>query len=164
MTRAVAFLAALLAGCGPSPSSYLRVERGELATDGVVIDDRDGRFRIVEGRSFDTPFWSYDCPALPTSENFDLGRRLGAQPVRVRHPAFDGELHGLLAFCMLHPDERGPVSREYQLVVPDEYVHETEGGRVSVVYEQTSVRRRFADGTYNLPAWILWLARRPFDR
>ena len=162
---ALALASLALPGCGggrPSPDAFRRVPRAELGTAGVVIEDVGGAFTITSDGSFETPFWSHDCPARATTDNYQLGYRLGARPVRVHHPSFPGvTIHGLLAFCMVHPNEHGPVSRSYALQVPDEYVYETEDGRVSVVYEPTSVGETYGDGWTEYPAWILWLSRRP---
>lgn len=151
--------------CGsgrPSPDEFVRVPHGEITTPGVVIEDEADRFRLVAGSPFRTPFWSYDCPAHPTIENHAFAERLGAQRVRVFHPSY-GWLHGLLSLCMVHPISAGPVRRSYAIQVPDSYVADTEGDRVSMVWEPTDVSEGFADGRWALPGWILWLSRRPFS-
>lgn len=157
-------MALLASGCGGvSPELWLRPDEGSLATPGVIIEGEERSFRIVAGRPFRTPFWSYDCPAAPTTRNHELAERLGAQRVRVTHPAVSEPLYGILAFCHVHPDVQGPTRRSYQLHVPDERVAQTEGGRVAFVAETTGHMRTYGDGAHNLPAWILWISRRPLS-
>ncbi|MBN4050207.1 hypothetical protein JYT28_00465 [Desulfobulbus sp. AH-315-M07] len=157
--------------CGASPSSWVRVQNAQIKTAGMVIEAEDGSsswsaawFRLVTGEPFQTPFWAYDCPGRATTANFHLGEKLGAKRVRVHHPRVDQPLHGLLAFCWIHPEVQGPVARLYLLRVPDSYVAETSGGRISVVYEPQGHKIDYDDGERDVPAWILWLSRRPFPR
>ena len=155
-------LASSVAACGAG--TWRRPDSGVLSTEGVVIEAEDQSFRIVSGHQFRTPFWAYDCPGAATTGNAALGLRLGARRVRVWHPASPRPLYGVLAFCHIHPDVAGPVSRLYDIRIPDGYVTEAEGGRVSFVDEPTGHVRGYADGDQDIPAWILWLSDVPFDR
>jgi hypothetical protein len=158
---AVLLSAASTRGTAPPPN-WISVDRGILSTGGVVIEADDGAFRLVPGGEFKTPFWAYDCPAQPTAQNYQLGLRLGARRVKIHHPAAGGRpLHGVLAFCRVSPATRGPVSRSYNLEIPDERVYETTGGRVSMQAESTGVTKPYSDGEANLPAWILWISEQP---
>jgi hypothetical protein len=137
-------------------------KRATLETPGIVIEAVDKSFRIVAGRQFPTPFWAYDCPAEPTTRNYPLALRLGAQRVWVYHPGSARPLHGVLTFCPVSPASTGPVTQSYALQVPAARIEQTSGGRVSFVMEPSGSSQPYADGSFDLPAWVLWLSEQPF--
>lgn len=152
---AVLALALWCAACG---SSWRQIPTGMVSTQGLSVEAGDHSFALRGGEYFRTPYWN-DCFLNPSADDFRRAYLAGARSVSVTHPAYSGRLHGLMMFCRLHPDARGPTSRLYQVVVSPQYVAETEGGRISVVYELSSVQED--EGTW-WPAWILWLSREPF--
>jgi hypothetical protein len=160
---AIALLVVTACSGRPPARAFVRPDHGAISTEGVSIAAEARTFRLVTGHPFHAPFWSFDCPSHPTTRNFDLGERLGGQRVRVRHPAHPGSsLYGILSLCMIHPNASGPVLRAYDIRIPDSYVGETDGGRVAVVWEPSGVSEQFSDGSWQLPAWILWLSQTPF--
>jgi hypothetical protein len=165
MTRAAlgftALCCVLLDACAPVPDAWKKVELAQLSTPDVVIEAKDGSFKLASGQ-VNTPFWAHDCPARATPENYDLGVKLGAQPVWVHYPGHDKPLHGLLSFCRIHPSIQGPVARLYDIRVPQEYIAATDAGRISVVFEPSGYSAAFQDGSSNVPAWVLWMSQMPF--
>lgn len=162
----VTVMALAWAACGgpsPPPSQWGFAPTAAVTTPGVVIEALDGSFRLSAGQPVPTPFLAYDCPAAPTTTNYDLGARLGARPVRVHHPAAPVPIYGLLSFCPLHPEASALVRRLYDVRVPDLRVEQTEGGRISVVHEPHGEPKRYRDGPVRVPAWVLWLSRSPFQ-
>lgn len=163
--RVLAILVAMTGwGCVSQAGDFVRPEVAELDAPGTWIEAEDGSFRIVAGDDVRTPFWAYDCPARPVTTNFALGERLGGYRVRVKHPDVAEPLYGILSFCHVHESARGPILRSYNIRVPADRVAQTTAGRVSVVYEPYGYVRPYADGTADVPAWILWLSRSPFPR
>lgn len=157
--RCGALCCALTAAVGCAHDSEGRmnkVETGSLGTD-VVISAEDGSFEFDSENLFTVPFQS-DCPREPTTENFAEAEAGGARRVSVEYPGLENPLFGVLAFCGVRPEFKGSASRSYRIVVPEQYVRETEGARVSVVFEQYSI------GKLTLPAWVLWISREPFPK
>ena len=86
----------------------------------------------------------------------------------VWHPAAPQPLYGLLAFCPIPPAVRDPSARSHGIQIREQYVHATEGGLTSVVYDVVEydwAYREPATGEVETisewPAWILWLNQRP---
>jgi hypothetical protein len=142
-------------GCAPS---WISVPDGVIATEAVTIASIDGSWKISSNTRFHPPFYSNDCPDTPTTDNYAEGEGWGASRVMVWYPGFTEPLFGLLSLCKVSPYYKGAASRSYQIDVPKQYIDATDGGRISVVYEQYP----WAAGR-NLPAWILWLSRTPFS-
>jgi hypothetical protein len=153
----LALLSLSFVACGTSNPEWYKVPVGTLVTSQTVIVAEDHSFTITAGATFNSPFWTKDCPLIGTPENFPFGESLGARRVRVSYPGLTEPLYGVLSLCPIQPGAGGPSSRSYQIEIPQSYVAATEGGRVSVVFEP-----------YNLlngrsaAAWILWLSRAPF--
>lgn len=154
--RGLGLLACCLGCGGADPHSWIAVPQLAVDTPDTVIEAERGTFRLVSGAPVRAPFWTHDCPIEPTIRNFGLAEYLGAQRVRVRHPATDETLYGLLSLCHVHPSVTGSVAQSYSIRVPDGYVHDTVAGGVSLVYEP------YTFGVHELPAWALWLSRAPF--
>lgn len=156
--------ATLLSACGPlpHPSRWTHAPRTIVTTPGIVIDAEDGSFRLAPDDAAPTPFLAYDCPALPTTGNADLGLRLGGRRVRVHHPGGGEPLYGVLSICPLHPQASALVHRIYDVRVEAVRIEETTGGRVSVAFEPHGPPKVYQDGAHSVPAWVLWLSRTPF--
>lgn len=160
----------ILAACS-APVSTQPVASASIATEGVSIRAADGTFTLEAGRGFEPPFFGR-CYNLPAPEERALApaavvegaaaaEARGARRVEVRVPGRDRPLLGLLLFCEAPVAGIGPSARSYRLSVPDSYVAQAEGGRVSVVYER--VRRRGRDGSERWwYGWVLWLSDQPF--
>ncbi len=132
-----------------------QVPQGMLATPDVLIStETNPPFVMTTGQTFTTPYWS-NCPTKPTTENVGEGEQGGARRVRIAYPNMPNGLYGVLAFCRIDPEFKGSASRSYRLEVPQSYVEATDGGRMSVVFEQ------YAVGQQQFPAWILWMSREP---
>jgi hypothetical protein len=135
------------------------VPRGFLTTSDAVVTGRS--FELAGGRDFTPPFHS-DCRRAGLNARrgdaligmSDRARRLGAQRVRVR--VGEESYFGVLTFCEIPSNVEGPVSRSYELRVPEDRIAAASGGRISVAWE---LWRR---GTTTGYAWILWLSDRPF--
>ena len=64
-------------------------------------------------------------------------------------------------FCTVREDA-GPVSRSYEVTIPQDRVDETTGGRISLIFEHgepASMIERGADR--HQVAWALWISRDP---
>jgi hypothetical protein len=145
----------MMLGCAGAPSrEFNRVDRALLATDATVIAAEDHSFQFTPGPLMNTPF-AADCPDNPDTTNYAEAEAAGARRVRVTYPGLSEPLYGVLSFCGVHPEYHGSASRSYRLEVPQSYVDETAGARVSVVYE------RYEQGGTQYPAWVLWLSREP---
>ena len=155
------FVAILVLACGCAPA-WETVPTGEIQTEGVSIEASDGSFSLKTGERFRPPFFTRDCVVKASPENFELAREWGARSVKVHVPGRDKPLHGLLAFCKVHPEATGPATRLYQIQVPASSVEKTSGGRVYVVFEETNKGGEFDDGFHHFDAWQLWLSEVPF--
>jgi hypothetical protein len=113
---------------------------------------------IASGKEFPTPFSTVQCP-FPKLDQIALARAGGARNVRVHYPGVDQPLWGLLIFCQLPDDYQGPAARSYQLEIPESFVKDTDGGRISVVHETITYK-----SMQSYPAWILWLSRSQLPR
>lgn len=101
--------------------------------------------------------------------------RASGRAVRVTVPGRDEPLYGLLSFHALPDGATGPATRSYAISVPQTYVDQATGGRISVVYELVRVTRTeraqasmMARSTATVRtqnsdwiAWILFLSDRP---
>jgi hypothetical protein len=146
-------------------STWVQPRYGEVAPPGLTITAEDGSFTLTAGERFTPTFvvesdltalcaWN---PERPDLERVGDYLDAGARRVRVRHPAYDGELYGVLALCEV-PDDTGVASRSYSIEVADSYATETEGGRRTVVFGVVPC----ADYSECHP-WLLWLSREPFE-
>jgi hypothetical protein len=132
-----------------------------VVTDGVAIAG------YGTGKPDDTPFVIADkeskapfevaCKALPlTPDDYKQALDNGAARVRVKVPQLDAPLYGVLALCRMPHAAKGPGSRAHRVQVPSNYVDATDGGRVSVVFEEVST-----DGDA-VTSWQLFLSRTGF--
>lgn len=140
-------------------------EFGVITTEGVQIEAQDGSFRYVSGERF-TPFGVFDTyghslhnKSSTVKERWRLALELGATPVLVSTPYREEPLHGLLLFHRIDRRAGGAVSRSYNIRIPERYVQEATGGRMSVVYEPYSVPGVGDDA--RPMAWTLWLSDLP---
>jgi hypothetical protein len=139
------------------PNFTYQVTQASLASDRVAIVAEDRSFVIQPGQLMSTPFHS-GCPRMPTTDNYPDAEAQGARRVRVVYPGVTDPLYGILSFCMISDQFHGSASRSYRLEVPQSYVDATEGGRMSVVFEQYGLNNQ------DYPAWILWLSREPIPQ
>jgi len=164
-------LAALLLSSGcmskafewkPVPKTEVR--RNATSTEkGLEIVAEDHSFSLKAGERKDTPFQAENCPIEPTAENWPDALSWGAKRVRVHHPAYSGELYGILTFCKIPKPVTGAASTSNYIRVPTHYVTETEGGRRTVVWEPVKFEWHTRDGDVKRwPTWALWLSRSPF--
>lgn len=156
-------LLAFTLGCG-STAAYRRAPQAMLETADVQVRAEDGTFTLSPGEAAPTPFQSDDCPLTPAPGNYEQAIRGGARRVRIDYPGLDQPLYGLLAFCPMPAESTAPPTRMALLQVPSSYVDSTEGGRVSVVFEQLYHPPQGSGPTPSTawPAWILYLSRQPF--
>lgn len=145
--RLVLFGAACALGCAPShmatesvfaapPGPQTRtVEYGMLQTEEAILASDDGSFVMRPGEQFQTPFSAPVCPEQPGPDSYQQALQVGARPIWVGVGYMSRPLYGLLLFCDVPVEARGPASRSHLVRVPPEYVQATEGGRLSVVYE-----------------------------
>ena len=145
----------------------------------------DGSFEIAPGKSVTSPFTSVACPSEGTTKQYAAAEAFGARRVRVYVSQLEEPMYGILALCPIPPGTTGPVSRSYQIQIPQEYIDATTDGRASIVYEslpQCSNTKCFGDmmarrGTSYVLAsnaayasgdngfgWMLWLSRVPFPK
>jgi hypothetical protein len=129
---------------------------GVVATDGVTVTAEDNSFAYETNRYFAPPFAVDRCPQLPIGvEEFSKAEKKGARRVRVKYPNMPEPLFGLLMFCKVPKAATGPGSRSYRIQIPDSYVQATDGGRISVVYEEVETPNK------QVVNWVLWLSRVP---
>ncbi len=163
--KRLVLLLPLLASCSIrnyQPDDFLLVPNAEVVTDGVVIEAEDGSFRLVAGQPMESPFWTYDCPALPILENHGLAKRLGAKPVKITHPSSPRPLHGLLALCPTVPEAFPGLKQSYRIVVPAEKVQAAAAGGLSFVAQPSGYSQAYFTGFMaDLPTWILWISPAP---
>ena len=138
---------------------WTKIDSGVLATKGVAIRAADGKFTVLSGERFQSPFgtlcWRAKMHTNPGAGDWALAIKHGAKAVRVRTPWTTEELYGVLALCQAHPKDTRPASRSYRIRVPKRYVDATENGITSMVWEPSG-------GKGNVPryaTWILWLSR-----
>ena len=130
---------------------------GVVATEGVTVSAEDSSFVYETNKYFNTPFAVDWCPTLPIGvDEYTKAEKKGAKRVRVKYPNLAEPLFGLLLFCKVPKSATGPGSRSYRIQVPDNYVQATDGGRISVVYEEVEASSK------QVVNWVLWLSRTPF--
>jgi hypothetical protein len=156
-------MSSIASGCVTSPFDWKRVPKTEVSQNDLVIEAVDGSFTLDPGERTRTPFFVQNCPLRPDLENWRDALHYGARRVRVSHPAFEGQLYGIMVFCPIPEPVTGPASSSYFVRVPDSYVQETNGGRHSVVWEPVEYTWQTRDGAVSeWPGWVLWLSRSPF--
>jgi hypothetical protein len=154
------FAIGFLFSCG---ASFTPINYGNITTPGVVIKADDGSFTLTSESRWNPPFQSTltgmddmeDINRKITSQ-YDFAMRFNAKKVKVKTPYLDKELFGVL---MLNPAFEGcesPVTRSYQIAVPEEYVQQALNGQVSVLYEY------YDCSGVQTKTWILWLSDVPF--
>ena len=166
----LAAVAVLTSSCAARVSTR-PVPAASIATDGVAIRAASGGYTLEAGRAFEPPFFGR-CYNLPGAAERAFApaslvgaaaeaEARGAERVEVVVPGRETPLLGLLLFCEAPTTTIGPASRSYRISVPESYVAEASGGRVSVMYER--VRRRSNDGRERWwYGWVLWLSDQPF--
>lgn len=158
-------IAVALFACGPAG---ITVREVFLSTPDCVITAEDGSFKIETGKPIPPPF-SIDTFAESETDDwresvlvgkFNEALNLGARRVRVTVPGFKQPLYGVLLLSKIRKDSFGPASRSFNIQVPESYIQEATGGRVSVIYETVEYGER-GELTAQWYAWILWLSDRP---
>lgn len=191
----ISFVAIVLISYGcvaytPPVIQYRDVPQGMINTKGVKIAAVDGSFVLKYGEPFTPPvssnlIWWNNSP--PKSDSFKLCSPMGScAKVKVTVPGKKKPLYGYLNFSKMHPTATGPGSRSYLIEIPERYIDEASGGRVSVVYEWVSASMRTPASTsrsrkmsflgalavQSAPSqstnnnkqtgWVLWLSDVPF--
>ncbi len=144
-------LVGLLSGCGGKI-----VKNAVIATEGVTIRAVDDSFMWRSGETINPPKSlqeSWSKKDIPDASN----PCEKCTKVRVAVPGRSTELYGRIKFYKMHKKASGPGSRLYYIQIPQSYVDEAEGGRISVVYELVEV-----GGRTKQAGWVLWLSDRPF--
>lgn len=171
----IATLLLLLGGCTTvAPYSYAPYVGGTLQGSSIKIEAEDGSFVIEEGR-FSSPFQANNTGKLnsiefvgnyrgsdlhpPLLESVELALAHGAKRVRVTHPASTQPLFGVLLLNQRFSKTIGASARSYLVRIPDSYVSNAQGGRVSVVYEPVSVS---FSKLHHAVGWALWLSDTSF--
>ena len=146
------------------PAEPLRnVNNGFIFTKGVTIRgldlDKPFVWKWNDKTQFQIPenwiarWGSYRGNYLPTSENYSNN----SLNVAVRVPGRKSELYGRLLFTKISQNSTGAGSRLYRIEIPQKYIDQATGGKISVVYEKVNNRRYNGhDAT-----WILWLSDQP---
>lgn len=91
-------------------------------------------------------------------ESYPIALAVGAQRVIVEHPMSAKPLYGVLLLNKAHMYGTGAAARSYLIRVPEQYVREAQGGRVTVVFEPYSASHRPGTRYYG---WVLWLSDSP---
>jgi hypothetical protein len=154
----------LLAACAsprPHKTIWWPIYTGVVQTPGVTIRAQDGSFVWKSGKVFNTPAF-VDNEAwfrkMPTSETYVKSCDQHCKRVRVTVPGRRKALYGIIHLANRSEHSTGPATRSYQIQVPDRYVREASGGRVSVVYEYAK-----NSTTGRQTTWVLWLSDMPMS-
>lgn len=152
----------VLGSCG---ASQVPVKLGYINTEGVEIRAEDGSFSLESGDSWAPPFRStadygdqekFQNEKLTGLYDFALNH-LRAKRVLVKTPYMEKELHGVLMLNEAFGGCSSPVTRSYQISIPEEYVEKALNGKVTVLYEYYD-----CEGLTSAKTWILWLSDVPF--
>lgn len=137
--------AAEAGGNTPGLPTAVATPGATIALDGVVVADKD----------LPAPF-TVSCKASPLiPDDFKAALAAGGQHVRVKVPQLEEPLYGVLSLCNIPSNATGPASRAHRIQIPEEFVAATEGGRISVVFEEVA-------GTNGATSWQLFLSRAAF--
>jgi hypothetical protein len=120
----------------------------------------DKSFTIKSGERFVPPFHSSTIwhHAVQSPDFKEALNAHNAKLVNVRMQSLNKELYGVLEFSDVYEECQTTASaRSYYITIPDKYIDDAQGGRISVVYEYYSCSR----GS-DIPTWILWLSDAPF--
>ncbi len=154
------FALGLLFSCG---ANLIPVKYGNITTPGVVIKAEDGSFTLTSENSWSPPFQStmkdpddHTVLGSKITTRYEFAMKLGAKKVKVKTPYLDKELYGVLLLNKAIEGCETPVTRSYQISIPEEYVQKALNGQVSVLYEY------YDCGRLNAKSWILWLSDVPF--
>jgi len=153
-----------LVSCGVKLTT---VNFGKISTPDVTITAEDGTFILKSGDSWNPPFYAipkYDFLQVQQLEiNNDIATQYGfaleelnAKKVRVKTPYSNEELFGVILFNKVAEKCKVPVTRSYQITIPEEYVQQAMNGQVSVLYEY------YDCSGFSLKTWVLWLSDVPF--
>ncbi|HLV23726.1 MAG TPA: hypothetical protein VKY36_02965 [Moheibacter sp.] len=153
-------LAFVLFSCG---AKLVPVNYGNITTQGVVIKAEDGSFVLTSGDTWTPPFQSsmkdpddHTVLGSKITTRYDFAMELDAKKVKVKTPYMEKELYGVLMLNKAIEGCKSPVTRSYQISIPEEYVQKALNGQVSVLYEYYDCGKRTAQ------SWILWLSDVPF--
>lgn len=155
----------LVGGCARETMGLARIPEGDVLTSGVTIRAVDGSFQYTEGSPFPTPWTAEDCPAIPTTRNYDLAP--GAKAVVIRHPLARWRVHGLLAFCPVPAGSAEPSARSHGIQIDPARIEAATDGLVSVAWDTVGHTWNYVDDDGEIariehwPSWILWLSDRP---
>jgi hypothetical protein len=152
---------------------YIKV--GKIGTKDTIIRHQLGVFELRSGPHFKPPFYCrgfyrhYSQPGQNISwrlwdsdmkttvlESYRIARQFGAELVRVKTPESADELYGVLWIGDVPASLSGAKAQSYYIELPDRYVREAQGGRVSVVFE------RVGEGENSTLGWALWMSDVPF--
>lgn len=150
--------------CG---TKLVPVKYGEIATPEVTLTAEDHSFVLKSGSTWEPPFYSLPDQKLLTTYLLDLNKnttsqydyaikKLGAKKVRVKTPYLEKELYGVLVFNKAMDKCKTPVTRSYQITIPEDYVQKALNGQVSVLYEY------YECSGLTIKTWVLWLSDVPF--
>ncbi|GEM_PF-3139911 len=69
-----------------------------------------------------------------TTSQYDFAiKNLGAKKVRIKTPYVDKELYGVLLFNKAMDKCKAPVTRSYQLTIPEEYVQQAKWTGICII-------------------------------
>lgn len=154
----------LLASCG---TKLTQVKFGKIATPDVTIKAEDGSFELKSEETWDPPFYALDQYDVLQMHYFEINKdiasqygyaieKLSAKKVRIKTPYSEKELYGVILFNKVMEKCKLPVTRSYQITIPEEYVHQAMNGQVSVLYEY------YECANFPLKTWVLWMSDVPF--
>src|SRR5690606_10203828 len=150
----------LLVSCGVKLTT---VKFGKISTPDVTITAEDGTFVLKSGDNWNPPFYAMSEYNFLQVQQLEINKdittqydfaieELGAKKVRVKTPYSDKELYGVILFNKVAEKCKVPVTRSYQIVVPEDYVQQAMNGQVSVLYEY------YDCSGFSLKTWVLWLS------
>ncbi|MHC5022030.1 MAG: hypothetical protein ACYTGX_18375 [Planctomycetota bacterium] len=177
--------AGALAGCasGPPPATYVKPKYVSMLTDGVAIHDEAGAWTITGSDPVAPPFYSeafnWDPAEGGTIDRFDDALLMGARKVKVEYPGLEKPLYGVLAICPINESTtESSAKRAYRMAVPESYVQQARGARISVVYQPYKIvvterpgglfifgalaKAAEQKSSHNRVSWILWMSDAPF--
>lgn len=151
----MALSAVFVLACAPA---RLHPPEALLLTQGVTIEGLTPS-PISEGQVFRPPFYVRPLLHNPKANYTNMLNTfvaLGGRRVRVRVPGRETPLYGLITFHELPAGATGPATRSYAIQIPQSYIDDATGGRVSVVYELVAYESRSS-----ALGWVLFLSDRP---
>jgi hypothetical protein len=163
------FAAALLSlsGCA-TPTVYIPVKEGIIASPNVTLEARDGSFTLVSGKPFAPPF-QMKCfgsegvirsTKLHTSQ-YPEYLKAGAKQVWIKIEGRGKPFHGLLALCQAFRESIGPAAKSYKIEITPDQIEAAAHGRIVMLFEWVAVNESGPEGQGI--AWVLFISDRPFE-